>query len=815
MKRQFHPTHIFAGLALLAATGCPGDDDVSVTGDGSSGEATDTGGDDLPGDTLPTPDPTTGADDTDTGMADTDTGVADTGMTDDGDSSSGGDTCGDGVLDADEDCDGEELDGEDCQSQGFDSGNLVCNADCTFDTSACIVDPVCGDDTVNGDDVCDGDDLDGEDCASQGFDGGDLTCLKDCTGFDTSACTFDAVCGDDMVGGAEACDGADLGGEDCVSQGFDGGALSCLDDCTALDTSACVDAVCGDDMAEAPEDCDGADLAGEDCVSQGFGPGPLACAGDCTFDTSACAPAPCEDEDIGGATGPAVTMGDLNVADDDLPQSCAGGGGLDHVVLFTAPGPGVFTFDTFGSDYDTALALFASCDVMSEISCNDDAVGLQSELALDMAAGEEVRIAIGGFNAAAGNYILNITPPVAGGVCGNGAVEGMEACDGADFAGEDCISQGFDGGALACAVDCTIDTAGCFVGSDCCVANGTPGCDDAACEASICGADAFCCDNQWDQVCADAAVADPACGAACGGGGACGDDMIDGMEVCDGVDLGGEDCISQGFDAGVLACLGDCTDFDTSACAVASCEQEDIGTNTGSPVTMGNTDASVDTLPQSCGAGGGADHVVLFTATLAGDYTFDTFGSGYDTALSIHGDCGGASELACNDDAVGLQSEIILGLAAGESVFVSVGGFGGSTGDWILNVTPPALPALPACAEDDLGLFVGPLAIQGDTTGDDDDLAQSCGGVDGVDRVHRWIAPADGNFTFDTGGSAFDTALTLYANDCATELDCNDDSIGLQSSLSRDMTAGEEILIVVEGFSASVGLYDLNITQNP
>jgi hypothetical protein len=38
---------------------------------------------------------------------------------------------------------------------------------------------------------------------------------------------------------------------------------------------------------------------------------------------------------------------------------------------------------------------------------------------------------------------------------------------------------------------------------------GRPGCSDALCEAVICSGDSFCCDVEWDQVCADAAAADP------------------------------------------------------------------------------------------------------------------------------------------------------------------------------------------------------------------------------------------------------------------------------------------------------------------
>jgi hypothetical protein len=54
----------------------------------------------------------------------------------------------------------------------------------------------CGNDAIDGDEVCDGTALDGEDCATQGFDGGDLACAADCAAFDTSSCT---VAGDVII----------------------------------------------------------------------------------------------------------------------------------------------------------------------------------------------------------------------------------------------------------------------------------------------------------------------------------------------------------------------------------------------------------------------------------------------------------------------------------------------------------------------------------------------------------------------------------------------------------------------------------------
>lgn len=45
---------------------------------------------------------------------------------------------------------------------------------------------------------------------------------------------------------------------------------------------------CGDGFADASETCDGADLNGATCASQGFDTGTLSCSSTCTYTTSAC-----------------------------------------------------------------------------------------------------------------------------------------------------------------------------------------------------------------------------------------------------------------------------------------------------------------------------------------------------------------------------------------------------------------------------------------------------------------------------------------------------------------------------------------------
>lgn len=48
-----------------------------------------------------------------------------------------------------------------------------------------------------------------------------------------------------------------------------------------------------------------------------------------------------------------------------------------------------------------------------------------------------------------------------GPVCGNGKIEGTEACDGADVGAAACTDLGFDGGSMGCMADCMIDSSAC------------------------------------------------------------------------------------------------------------------------------------------------------------------------------------------------------------------------------------------------------------------------------------------------------------------------------------------------------------------
>ncbi|MCH8252626.1 MAG: hypothetical protein IID36_09265 [Planctomycetes bacterium] len=81
--------------------------------------------------------------------------------------------------------------------------------------------------------------------------------------------------------------------------------------------------------------------------------------------------------------------------------------------------------------------------------------------------------------------------------------------DGCAGDGGDSDPPGGGGGGGGPPVDDPVDGEGA-----CCEANGSPGCADPTCQDAVCGADAYCCDTEWDSECVLIACADDAC--ACG-----------------------------------------------------------------------------------------------------------------------------------------------------------------------------------------------------------------------------------------------------------------------------------------------------------
>ncbi len=145
---------------------------------------------------------------------------------------------------------------------------------------------LCNNGILSDNEACDGNELRGETCESQGYATGGLGCNALCQ-YDVSNCSN---CGNGIVELGDQCDGEDFGGTTCESLGFDGGSLTCLSNCK-VDYSQCTGEPapnCGDGIRVTGEECEDTDLAQRTCTSLGWSGGELQCSDTCTFDTSAC-----------------------------------------------------------------------------------------------------------------------------------------------------------------------------------------------------------------------------------------------------------------------------------------------------------------------------------------------------------------------------------------------------------------------------------------------------------------------------------------------------------------------------------------------
>ena len=94
---------------------------------------------------------------------------------------------------------------------------------------------------------------------------------------------------------------------------------------------------------------------------------------------------------------------------DPVPD-CVTGFGNGVWYQFTPPSSGFMIVDTFGSDFDTGLAVYTgACDALTETACNDDTDGVTSQVIIPATAGTTYSILVGGYSAHAGNLVFHLT----------------------------------------------------------------------------------------------------------------------------------------------------------------------------------------------------------------------------------------------------------------------------------------------------------------------------------------------------------------------------------------------------------------------
>ena len=344
--------------------------------------------------------------------------------------------------------------------------------------------------------------------------------------------------------------------------------------------------VCGDGVIDPGEDCDGTDLNGQTCSSLGAGDGTLACTSECTFTTSGCVMVGCPTTSLGTWNGSTIDQHGDGVCGASSRYNgllCTGqpSEGSEEVFSITVPANKTINIFVKPIAHQVSVWVSTSCADYAAEACfagigNVSSADPAQTITITNVGTVSVTYYIVVDGKSVGdcrNFDIRVAPGVPVG-CGNSVVEAGEECDGTNFAGKTCDFLGFEGGSLVCTSSCQIDTSNCLnsdVGEWTC-ADGAFGSGDG-CDCGCGILDPDCADNTTascdtcalDDSCADDCMdVDRSHNWRCGVPTYCGDGYIDPWEQCDGGNLGGVSCASEGFFAGTVSCVN-CV-IDTSNC---------------------------------------------------------------------------------------------------------------------------------------------------------------------------------------------------------------------------------------------------------
>ncbi|WP_437976335.1 MXAN_6577-like cysteine-rich protein [Sorangium sp. So ce295] len=510
--------------------------------------------------------------------------------------------------------------------------------------------------------------------------------------------------------------------------------------------------------------------------------------GDFTLNMTKADPPKCPGGAIDAAL-PATVTGNTEHSGDAIRPTCGAADSPDASYMFTAPAAGKYVFDTFGSGFNTILELHdGACDG-DVLTCSDDAgEGSQSRATVELRAGQTVVAVIDGFEGARGPYTLNVdawAPPACpmmdlGSAYPQTITGRTSGRDGVLQPPPDCatgnspeVSYSFT---APIAGRYTFDTNGSTFDTVLHVHDGS-------CTGALLG-----CSNDAESLSSQSQVSTP---------------LAQGQTAYVVVD-------------GASGKHGAYT-LNVSGTPGPPCPEKALESVVPQTVS-GTTAGAGDYVSAPCGVPGGEDRAYSFTAPADGLYVFDTLGSSFDTLVHVHaGTCGGAV-LGCNDNAAGVQSRVVVPLAAGQETVVVVDGASAkpqAAGEFELNIS--LFQGDGICGNPvDLGSTV-PQTTSGSTLFQPNSGTPSCVPSSGNDRVYRFTAPADGTYVIDTLSSNFDTVLHVHDGDSCSgpELACNDNAVMASSRVTVTLTEGQVITIIGDSRRSSSGNLTLNIAAVP
>ncbi|MCC6877717.1 MAG: putative metal-binding motif-containing protein [Sandaracinaceae bacterium] len=677
-------------------------------------------------------------------------------------------------------------------------------------------------------------------CVTSCGTSGSRTCASDCSGYGACAAAF------------ETCNDCDDDGDGLVDDGLPcrrGTSASCTTTCGTTGARVCAVDCSGYGSCRATEVCNGCDDDNDGAPDNGFAcrqGQTQSCTTSCgTVGVRTCA------SDCSGF-GACVATEVCNGCDDDADGTIDDGftctGGSTQSCTTSCGTTGTRACNGSCSGYGACTATEA-CN-----GCDDDGDGTSDE---DFACRQGATMGCNTSCGTAGTRTCNST------CTAFGACAAAEVCNGCDDDGVGGADNGFtcvQGSSRSCTTGCgTTGTQSC---NGSCTGYGTcsatevcNGCDDDG----VGGPDnGFACVRNATQGCTTGCgtAGTQTCNGTCSAYGSCA-----GTEVCNNCDDDGNGVADNGFTcaqgtsrscttacgtSGSQTCNGTCSAYGTCLAPAEICGngcddngngQTDEGCGpandqcAGAITISGATGSHAGTLvgatAQVSDCGTGVENFYVVTVTQPAIVYLSTVGGAtFDTRLSYRGAACGGTSVQCVDDSCGsLQTHLAQLVTPGSPHYFAVHTFSSSTTPGAYTLAWRLIPTTAGAAvhvpDDDLA-GAGTVQTYSGTTTSSGTLvptnpATTCGftssGASG-ENLYYWAQCASDNRNYTASlctGTSYDTTAWVRFN--GSQVACNDDSCGLQSSVTATGVGGAGVVeVLVDGYGSSSGAYTLTLT---
>ncbi len=536
---------------------------------------------------------------------------------------------------------------------------------------------------------------------------------------------------------------------------------------------------------------------------------------------------------ISGSSGTTAGNNSGATAETSEPSHAGSTARASVWYVWTPAASGTYTFDTFGSSFDTLLAVYRgnSVDALTPVTANDDyATGVTSSASFAATAGTSYHIAVDGYSGQTGSLTLNWTlnaaaPAINNFVPDTGSPGTPVTINGANFTGATAVA--FNGVSASFTVvsstqiTTTVPTAattgvvtvnnagGMAISAGVFVVNTIPANDDFANATVLSGASGT---SSGLNANATKESGEPNHADNPGGhsvwyswtapaSGPCnfntfGSSFDTELAIYTGTAVSSLTLVAANEDSGSVNTSS--VSFDAIAGTIYRVAVDGYNGSTGNIALTWSSDLLTPQVSGFSPTSGATGTVV----TITGLYFTGT------TSVEFHGTEAG---FTINSDTQ-ITATVPAGATTGPISVTNLVGTGASSADFTISSAPPNDQFANAIA------ISGTNAATGTNVGGSKETGEPnhAGSNGGHSVWWTWTAPGTGVYAISTRGSSFDTLLGIYTGSSVANLTfvaSNDDDPagGVTSSLALSATAGTVYQLAVDGFNGATGSIVLSI----